>query len=113
MMITFFKFLKKSCLKSIFLFGFFLLTSLVFANVSVAGVTCHGRVINPTSICWRCLFPITIGKTVAASGNLPDTPNRASPVCTCGNHIPPRLGIDLFRNLQLSGKLGDLRDEKN
>jgi len=49
-----------------------------------AGNKCHGNFINPiTDICWKCLFPITIGATPVVSGDYPDTKNPSSPIQLC------------------------------
>lgn len=54
----------------------FLLPATSFASV------CQGRFVNPlTDICWKCLFPITIGPV--SIGNGEDTPNPSSPICLC------------------------------
>lgn len=53
---------------------------------------CVGRFVNPvTDICWKCLFPMTIGGVPVNGGE--DTPNPRSPVCTCPN--PPRVGVPI------------------
>lgn len=52
--------------------------------------TCDGRWMNPiTDICWKCLFPMTIGKTELSKGDLPDTSNPSSPIQLCP--APPPL----------------------
>jgi conjugal transfer pilus assembly protein TraU len=51
---------------------------------------CKGRFINPaTDICWRCLFPITIGGMKVIDGPR-DTPNPHKPICFC-----PKPGVPL------------------
>ena len=61
----------------IFIFSFFI-------PLPINASTCHGHQINPlTDICWRCLFPITIGSTTVAKGDLPDTDNPNNPICSC------------------------------
>lgn len=57
---------------------------------------CDGRWINPiTDVCWKCLFPMSIGSTRVSSGSLPDTTNPSSPIQTCP--FPPpifkRIGV--------------------
>lgn len=64
-------------------------------SVSVQAGTCQGRFVNPiTDICWSCIFPLSIGSVSVYSGDLPDTPNPASPVCACGTPVP-RVGINV------------------
>jgi conjugal transfer pilus assembly protein TraU len=53
-----------------------------------------GRWVNPISdVCWRCLFPMTLGNIQLASGPLPDTPNPSSPIQICPVGILYRLGL--------------------
>lgn len=62
------------------------------ANVGTANAgTCTGKFINPISdICWRCIFPISIGdlKLIKASGGMRDTPNPSNKICVCTKNIP-------------------------
>jgi conjugal transfer pilus assembly protein TraU len=58
--------------------------------------TCRGRWVNPaTDICWRCLFPITIGSSTVASSDLPDTPNAHKALCICPGNLFPHVGFAL------------------
>lgn len=53
-----------------------------------------GRWVNPISdVCWKCLFPMTLGSIPIASGAHPDTPNPASPIQLCPYGIFYRLGL--------------------
>ncbi|WJV56191.1 conjugal transfer pilus assembly protein TraU (plasmid) [Pectobacteriaceae bacterium C52] len=53
-----------------------------------------GRWVNPISdVCWKCLFPMTLGSIQLASGSHPDTPNPASPIQLCPYGIFYRLGL--------------------
>lgn len=61
------------------------------AAVSNAG---DGRWVNPISdVCWKCLFPMSLGSIQLASGAHPDTPNPASPIQMCPYGIFYRLGL--------------------
>ncbi|WP_414057635.1 conjugal transfer pilus assembly protein TraU, partial [Pantoea dispersa] len=63
----------------------------VMAATSNAG---DGRWVNPISdVCWKCLFPMTLGSIQLASGAHPDTPNPASPIQLCPYGIFYRLGL--------------------
>ena len=63
----------------------------VMAAASNAG---DGRWVNPISdVCWKCLFPMTLGSIQLASGAHPDTPNPASPIQLCPYGILYRLGL--------------------
>ena len=77
-------------------------TALLFLFCSVffskAQAICHGKFVNPiTDVCWSCLFPMSIGSMSAFGGDLPDTENPKSPICTCD--VPPpifkRIGITI------------------
>ncbi|HDT1144100.1 TPA: conjugal transfer pilus assembly protein TraU [Klebsiella pneumoniae] len=63
-----------------------LLTAGLFATAGArtADPTCDGRWVNPiTDICWKCMFPMSIGSVQVARGDLPDTPNPSSPIQFC------------------------------
>jgi conjugal transfer pilus assembly protein TraU len=65
-----------------------LLCILVSCFAQSATAKCQGRFVNPISdICWRCLFPITIGG-MNITGGPEDTPNPKQLICAC-----PRAGI--------------------
>lgn len=68
---------------------------LLFQSMNVFAVSnCHGSFVNPiTDVCWRCLFPLTIGSMTAFSGEQPDTENPKSPLCICLNKGYPTPGI--------------------
>lgn len=60
------------------------------------GSTCDGRWVNPiTDVCWKCLFPMSIGNTKVSSSGLPDTRNPSNAIQRCP--FPPpifqRIGI--------------------
>lgn len=45
---------------------------------------CQGRFVNPlTDICWKCLFPMTIGGVKVVTGVGEDTKNPSTPLCAC------------------------------
>ncbi|HGJ5858020.1 TraU family protein, partial [Arsenophonus nasoniae] len=68
------------------LFAFLLLTPMLSAKASL----CEGRWVNPiTDICWRCLFPISLGNISLNRSELPDTHNPSSPIQLCP--APPPL----------------------
>jgi len=46
--------------------------------------SCVGRFVNPvTDICWKCLFPLSIGSTRVYKGGQIDTKNPSDPICLC------------------------------
>ncbi|WP_245614414.1 conjugal transfer pilus assembly protein TraU [Legionella massiliensis] len=58
---------------------------------------CTGHFVNPlTDVCWRCLFPLSIGHTQVVHGALPDTENAASPIGVCPASIGGvRVGLNI------------------
>lgn len=59
-------------------------------------LTCDGNWVNPiTDVCWKCLFPMSLGNTKVSSSSLPDTPNPSNTIQQCP--FPPpifrRIGI--------------------
>ncbi|EHH3360724.1 conjugal transfer pilus assembly protein TraU [Salmonella enterica subsp. enterica serovar Sandiego] len=66
------------------------------SHMAAADAACEGRFVNPiTDICWRCMFPLSLGSTKVTSGDLPDTSNPGSPIQFCP--MPPpvfqRIGL--------------------
>lgn len=73
-----------------------LLTAGIMANPVMAATSNagDGRWVNPISdVCWKCLFPMSLGSIQLASGAHPDTPNPASPIQMCPYGIFYRLGL--------------------
>ena len=70
-------------------------TAFLCAPVQAASTNAgDGRWVNPISdVCWKCLFPMTLGSIQLASGSHPDTPNPASPIQLCPYGIFYRLGL--------------------
>lgn len=65
-----------------------------FAVAGDAKSPCQGHFVNPiTDICWSCLFPLSIGDAVVASGDNPDTPNPSDPLQVCPANPLPRVGL--------------------
>jgi len=68
----------------ILIFGF-----IMPLKASAAGASCSGHFINPiTDICWRCLFPMTIGKVPIIPSRYPDTSNPSMPISFCPKPAP-------------------------
>ena len=56
--------------------------------------SCSGHFVNPiTDICWKCLFPLSIGSIPIGSSGLPDTDNPSLPIQICPGNPIPRLGL--------------------
>lgn len=67
-------------------FFFFLITT------SAHATQCTGHFVNPLKdICWRCLFPLSIGNSHVVKGHLPDTENAKNPIGIC----PNRMGLNI------------------
>lgn len=53
-----------------------------------------GQWVNPISdVCWKCLFPMSLGSIKLASGPQPDTSNPASPIQICSYGVLYRIGL--------------------
>nr|WP_234409225.1 MULTISPECIES: conjugal transfer pilus assembly protein TraU [Franconibacter] len=53
-----------------------------------------GRWVNPiTDVCWKCLFPMTLGNIQLASGPQRDTGNPSSPIQICPVGVLYRIGL--------------------
>ena len=66
----------------------------IFANTATA--KCYGHFVNPvTDICWKCLFPITIGASEVVSAEYPDTENPSSPIQICKAKVGYRVAMAL------------------
>ncbi|TPB55711.1 conjugal transfer protein TraU, partial [Klebsiella quasipneumoniae subsp. quasipneumoniae] len=51
---------------------------------AAADPSCEGRFVNPiTDVCWRCIFPLSLGSVQVGKGDLPDTSNPGSPLQLC------------------------------
>ncbi|EER21745.1 MULTISPECIES: conjugal transfer pilus assembly protein TraU [spotted fever group] len=64
---------------------------ILLGNYSYASIGCVGRFVNPiTDICWKCLFPITIGAVKVVPSPMADTNNPRQIICFC-----PKAGIPM------------------
>lgn len=58
--------------------------------------SCTGHFVNPiTDVCWKCLFPLSIGSAKVVSSTLPDTENAASPIGICPTPVGMRIGLNV------------------
>lgn len=70
-----------------------ILSLILFCSLSFAK-SCTGHFVNPVTICWKCLFPLTIGHSeVVKSRDLKDTANPSSPIGLCGSRIGLNIGF--------------------
>lgn len=71
-----------------------LVTLLIMQPAYSNSKLCTGHFVNPVKdICWRCLFPLSIGNTkVIKSNALPDTENARSIIGSCGNRFGLNIG---------------------
>ena len=73
-----------------------LVASVLLMLSSVSFATCTGHFVNPlTDVCWRCLFPLSIGNTQVVKSALPDTQNASSPVGICPSSVGARVGLNI------------------
>jgi len=73
---------------------FRLVLLLVLLHGAAFGKECTGTFVNPLKVCWKCLFPLTIGDSpVARSNDLKDTPNPKNPIGLCGNRVGLNIGF--------------------
>lgn len=64
--------------------------------ICVQAKQCVGHFVNPiTDICWRCLFPLSIGNTEVVHSSLQDTPNAKLPIGKCLSNVGYRVGLNI------------------
>ena len=69
---------------------------LLMLSFSQSMAKCEGHFVNPiTDICWRCLFPISIGSMQVVSGENPDTSNPTLPIEVCKMPVGIRVGLNI------------------
>ncbi|MFO2999949.1 TraU family protein, partial [Legionella pneumophila serogroup 1] len=74
-------------------FRVLLLTVLYLVSYQSSAKLCTGHFVNPiTDVCWRCLFPLSIGNAKVVNSSLPDTENASSPIGVCPASTGVRLG---------------------
>ncbi len=75
--------------------AFFLVVSL-FVTGATHAAHCTGHFVNPIKdVCWKCLFPLSIGNTNIVGSHLPDTPNARSPIGECPSSVGFRIGLNI------------------
>lgn len=79
-------------------FGLLILLLFTLGYSRIGFAICEGSFVNPiTDVCWSCLFPMSIGSAGVLGGDVPDTDNPPSPICSCV--APPpifrRVGITI------------------
>jgi conjugal transfer pilus assembly protein TraU len=71
---------------------FFLLCLLTTASFSKS---CEGSFVNPMNVCWKCLFPLSIGNTSVVNSELPDTKNPKMVIGFCPAGQGVRVGLNI------------------
>lgn len=72
---------------------FSLIGILLLINSLAFGANCTGHFVNPINVCWKCLFPLSIGNSkVVRSKELQDTANPGSPIGICSNRVGLNIG---------------------
>lgn len=81
---------------------FRLLLILLLMSSQAFGKECTGHFVNPLKdICWRCLFPLSIGNSKVVHSSLPDTENPtmlngvSRPIEICPSAIGFRIGLNI------------------
>lgn len=73
-----------------------LMFACILMSQSVLASTCNGHFVNPIKdVCWRCLFPLSIGQSHVVSGGLPDTENASNPIGICPTTVGSRIGLNM------------------
>ena len=68
---------------------------LLVSLCQTAQAKCTGKFVNPiTDVCWKCIFPISIGGVKLLNNGNSDTSNPSSPICSCPNPFP-RIGVSV------------------
>lgn len=79
---------------------FFIANLLLLISTLTHAAPCTGHFVNPIKdVCWRCLFPLSIGNTPIVKGVLPDTDNNngtaVSAIGTCPSGNGVRIGLNI------------------
>lgn len=75
---------------------FLIIISLLLTGKTVLASQCQGHFVNPVKdICWKCLFPLSIGNSVVVKSHLADTDNAKSPIGTCPTESGVRVGLNI------------------
>lgn len=65
-------------------------------NHSLFAALCQGHFVNPVKdVCWKCLFPLSIGNTKVVKSHLADTKNAKSPIGICPTDGGVRIGLNI------------------
>lgn len=70
---------------------------LLLLCISVQAKNCQGHFVNPLKdVCWKCLFPLSIGHTNIVSSHLGDTENAKLPIGKCpSKKFGWRIGLNI------------------
>ena len=73
-----------------------LILAILILSAGSASANCVGRFVNPvTDICWKCLFPLSIGSTRVYKGGQRDIKNPSNPLCICQRGPVPVPGVSI------------------
>ncbi len=70
---------------------------IVLMSFCAEASSCKGKLLNPLNVCWKCLFPLSIGKQVVKSGDLPDSGD--NPTSIVGICPDKKLGVRVGLNI--------------
>ncbi len=84
-------------MKKIFVVCLLYFAALTIGSSAYSSGLCYGRWVNPiTDVCWKCLFPISLGSVgIFTTRGMKDIPNPASPVCACPIPVYPFVRVGL------------------
>lgn len=83
----------RACLTALLLAAVCWTASLTSASAAASNAGA-GRWVNPISdVCWKCLFPMSVGSVKLASGPQPDTSNPSMPIQICSYGVLYRMGL--------------------
>jgi len=74
---------------------------ILFSTHGAFAASCTGHFVNPLKdVCWRCLFPLSIGDFEVVKGDLPDADinmghKLSSPIGTCTTTLGSRVGLKI------------------
>ena len=73
-----------------------LMFCLSWVTLQTEASQCTGHFVNPLKdICWRCLFPLSIGNNHVVDSHLSDTSNAKSAIGVCPATVGNRIGLNI------------------
>ncbi len=80
---------------------------------AAADPSCEGRFVNPiTDVCWRCIFPLSLGSVQVGKGDLPDTSNPGNPLQLCPAPVS-YTHLDVYKRQEQANEKAKLKEERS